>query len=561
MLFMKNRISTLIAALAFVATGAQAQWTPNDKDFTVVGRDSIYGQTLMKTARTADGSIVLTYVNTPNGILTYKDPDYGYWLYMQVFDKNGNPMLSQDGKDGKIICGRPTMSWITDHSSVLGPDGNVYMTYSDTRNDPTKSSCENFMYCYNTKGEPVWSADGIKIESVAKRPSYSDIAPTLCVSGSNIYTTIEHTENFKVKADSTNWQPSPWGDPDEEMPDSIDSSESEYQLMRYKSDGSKAWAEPMHIQASTIWTYPAPDGDLYLLYVNAGSGIDARRIDASGKDVWAKPVNVESEAVTGGFYTPEPTVEPDGNGGLVLAYRVLTNFSGYIVTNRLTADGTVYDEHLVVNGTEDGDGDNTKIALNGDKVFVAFSYGHSENSDKSLWVNQLSLDGDYTWEGDSLLGYPLDNNDMWGFTPVKVIPQKDGWVLLYGDITSYSGANFYVCKIAFDGKEMWRRQIAEDDFKSSGFSVVSDDKNAYIFYTCDKEIGDDYQEVTGDGGMRVMCVDITGGSTTGIGGISDSNATATRSLYNAQGMRMQNMNASGLYIVKEGGKTVKVMKK
>lgn len=555
---MKNRISTLIAALAFAATGAQAQWTPSDKDYTVVGRDSIYGQSIMKTARTADGSIVLTYVNHPSGILTYKDPNFGYWLYMQVFDKNGNPQLSQDGKDGKVISGHSTKSWITDYSAALGSDGNMYMTFSDTRNDPTKSVCDNYMYCYNLKGEPVWSADGIKLESVAKRASYEDIAPTLCVSGSNIYTTLAHTETFKVKADSTNWEPNPWDDDDQEMPDSVDSYESEYQLMRYNTDGSKAWTEPLHLAYSTIWTYPAPDGDLYLLYVNAGSGIDARRIDANGHDVWAEPVNVESGAVTGSYYTTAPTVEPDGNGGLVLAYRVISGMSGYIVTNHLTADGTVYDEHLVVNGTEDGDGNNPKIALNGDKVFVAFSYKYTNDN---LWVNQLSLDGDYTWEGDSLLGYVLDENDDMGLNPVKVIPQKDGWVVLYGNLTSWNAANFYVSKIGFDGKEMWRKQIAEDDMKSSGFSVVSDDKNAYIFYTCDKEIGDDWQEITGDGGMRVMCVDITTGSTTGIDRTISTDATAIRSLYNAQGMRMQNMNASGLYIVKEGAKAKKVLKK
>lgn len=548
---MKNKISTLFVALAF-ASSAQAQWTTDDKAFTIVGQDSIYGQCVLKTVRTNDGKTVLTWLNTPKN-LNYNDPNFGYYLYMQTFDANGKPML---GKNGKLISQKPTMSYVTNYGLQLTANGNVVISYSDSRNIPDHSSVDNFLYCYTPEGEPVWDKDGIKIQSATSRPNYHDMVPTLCVSGNSLYGMIDHVEDFKIKADSTNWQPNPWIE-DDVMPDSIDAQYSEYQIMRYADDGSRAWTSPVSVPSTDVWTYAAPDDGLYILYVNKGYGLDARRIDKDGKDVWAEPVNVESGAITSGSFTDAPAVVADGKGGLMLAYRKLLSYSGYIVANHLAADGTVYDDEFIINGTQDGDGAGPMIAVGGNKMFAAFSL--TDVSDKqNVWVNQIDIDGDYTWEGDSLLGYSYAKNDMWGFKVVKTIAQNDGWVMLYGDAQSWNGANFYAVKIGFDGKTMWKKQIAEDDFKSSGFAIVNDDNNAYIFYTCDKEIDDDWQEIPGDGGMRVMCVDITGKST-GINHVNTAN-TATKTIYTAGGVKVGSMNRHGIYIVNEGGVQRKVVK-
>lgn len=549
---MKYRISTLILTLAFAAC-AQAQWTPDDMDYRIVGQDSIYGQSQMKVLRTADGKTVLTWLNTPKDG-NYSDPDFGYYLYMQTFDADGKPLL---GKNGKIISQQPTKSYTTDYGMQLTADGNIVISYTDTRHDTTeKQKGENYIYCYTPQGEPVWDKDGIEIVSETSRPNYRDIVPTLCVSGSSLYGMIDHVEEYKVKADSTNWEPSPWY-PDEEMPDSVDMTSTDYQIMRYADHGTQAWASPIRLAADDVWTYAAPDDGLYIIYVNKGYGLDARRIDKDGHDVWTEPVNVESGTVTNGSYTTPPTVVSDGKGGLMLVYRKLLSYSGYLVANHLTADGKVYDEEFILNGTQDGDSNNPVIAVNGDRLFTAFSY--TPDYGQNLWINQCDIDGDYTWEGDSLLGYSYDANDMWGMKAVDVIAQNDGWVLLYGNAQSWNGANFYVAKIDFNGNTVWKKQIAENDFKSSGFAVTHDDHNAYIFYTCDQEIGDDWEEIPGKGGMRVMCVDITG-TPTGISAISNTVKTG-KSVYNANGMRVDAMSQPGLYIVREGNTTRKIVKK
>lgn len=552
-----NRISTLITVLVLSASAAQAQWVPDDKAYTVVGKDSIYGQSGLKTLRTDDGKIVLTWLNHPTDV-SYKDPNYGYHLYMQTFDKDGHSLL---GKEGKVIVGRSTRSWYTDYSLEMAPDGNILISYSDTRYDPDKQNVGNYLYCYTTEGEPVWSEDGIVAAAVFPTlygHTFSSLCPLVCVSGKNIYGTIVANDDYKVKADSTNWQPSPWF-PDEEMPDSIDVHDANFQVMRYNADGTYAWANTKTINTGSAWAYSGPDGGLYIVYVNGGYGLSAILIDQDGNDVWKEPVSVVKETIGTSSYTTPPTVVPDDNGGLMLTYRVLKNYGGYIACNHITRDGKVYEESLLANGTTDGDSNLPAIAVNGERAFVAFNY-KDETSTSNLWINQLDIDGDYTWEGDSLLGYSLDNNESWGLKPVKIIPQSDGWVLLYGNLQSWNGANFYISKIDFEGKELWRKQIAESDFKSSGFSVVNDDKYVYIFYTCDMEIGDDWEQIPGEGGMRVMCVDISNVET-GINSLNSNTTKTSRAIYNAQGVLVDNMNDAGLYIVRENGTTRKIMKK
>lgn len=552
-----NRISTLITALVLSASATHAQWVPDDKAYTVIGKDSIYGQSGLKTIRTGDGKIVLTWLNHPTDI-SYEDPNYGYYLYMQTFDKDGHSLL---GKEGKVIVGRSTRSWCTDYSLEMAPDGNILISYSDTRNDPDKQNVGNYLYCYTTEGEPVWSENGIVAATVFPTlagHTFSSLCPLVCVSGKNIYGTIVANDDYKVKADSTNWQPSPWF-PNEEMPDSIDAQDANFQVMRYNADGTYAWANTKTINTGSAWAYPGPDGGLYIVYVNGGYGLSAILIDQDGNDVWKEPVCVVKETIGTSSYTTPPTVVPDDNGGLMLTYRVLKNYGGYIACNHITRDGKVYEESLLANGTTDGDSNSPAIAVNGERAFVAFNY-KDETSTQNLWINQLDIDGDYTWEGDSLLGYSLDNNESMGLKPVKIIPQSDGWVLLYGNLQSWNGANFYISKIDFGGKELWRKQIAESDFKSSGFSVVNDDKNVYIFYTCDMEIGDDWEKIPGKGGMRVMCVDISNVET-GINSLNSNPTKTSRAIYNAQGVLVDNMNDAGLYIVRENGTVRKIMKK
>lgn len=546
--------SALMALLA--ASSVFADWKPSDTSYTVLADYNVYGQGQMKTLRAADGTIVHTWLQTADS-LSYNDPQFGYYLHMQIFDPQGNALF---GNDGVLVSQQPTLTYTTDYDVKFAENGDVLLAYWDVRRDTVnRLQGDAYVYRYNLKGEPVWAATGVKVPQRVFRNGGHLIAPQLAVAGSNIYFSSVYVEYYKEKATEDNWEPSPWF-PDEQMPDSVDLSYSEYQIQLLDNDGQTQWEQPLTLQTDGLQIYPC-SSDLYLLFANDSLGLSARRIDATAADVWKDSVVVEPEALTSSSYFPEITVEPDGEGGLSLFYRKLYGWTGYMAMNRLRPDGTVLPEAVSLNASVDGDGDNVKAAVNRGKALTAWSYVASSTS-KQLCVNLLSTDGASLWTGERQNGYALGENELWGFTAVKVIPRVDGWVLLYGESTSWNGANFYATKIDDEGNTVWKKQLLEDGMTSSGFSVVSDDTRAYIFYTCDREIGDDWEEEPGEGGMRVLCVDITdaGNVATNID-LPATDGDQSPRFYTLQGQQLPAAPTSGVYIVRQGGKAHKVVVK
>ena len=71
--------------------------------------------------------------------------------------------------------------------------------------------------------------------------------------------------------------------------------------------------------------------------------------------------------------------------------------------------------------------------------------------------------------------------------------------MLYGDCTNWNIAIFNAQKIDNDGKTVWIRQLGQEDFVSTGISILYDDSKTYIFYTYE-------DENSGIGGMNVLCI-------------------------------------------------------
>ena len=202
--------------------------------------------------------------------------------------------------------------------------------------------------------------------------------------------------------------------------------------------------------------------------------------------------------------------------------------------NHLQPNGEVLREPVSCNNTTDGNAGEAVLGVKENSVMVAWEY---EYEAMTMYVNQLSFDGDFMWPGEIAYGQSLDENEMWGFKPVKVIPQADGWVVLYGNVQSWNGANFMVVKIDDMGNIVWTKQILEENFKSNGLSVVYDEKNAYIFYT---------QE---GNGMYVMCVDIAGQGGSSVDEVQVAPITKTE-LFTIDGKRVNEMENGAIYIVR-----------
>ena len=550
---MKRIITLAIAVIACV--GMTRAWTPSDTDYQIVDMDSVYDQAGMKSFILDDGTIYHLWQRTPQGMM-YDEPEYGFYLHMQIFDPAGNAKLD---KEGVLVSAQPTDSWFTDYGAVIADNGDIVIAYYDTRDDESSTNSHIRLYRYDKDGNAVWDADGVPVPATTINEtafnSYEN-APQLIKSDDNLYLSFSHVEQYNVKADSTNWEPS-WWDPDEEMPDSIQLSYYDYRLMCVNNDGTMAWDECKVLDSKSIdMIAPCKDGDFYLLYSNEGAGFDARRINREGNDVWDEPATVEGESLSAGSYTTAPTVLTDEDGGLVLVYRKLMSWSGYVCTNHLTADGTAYETGVSLTGSTDGDCGTWEAELNGDSLLVAWQYKVTEYN---MYANCVNINDNASflwpeWPIDNSKGVSYDTNTEWGMKPVKVIRQSDGWVLLYGNGQSWSGANFMVLKIDDNGNKVWSKQICEDNFKCDGYSVVSDGKYAYIFLTVEQEYGDNWEQVVGDGGMRVMCVDITSNPDAIYEVAVDANGVETR--YDLTGRVVPN-DHKGLQIIKCADGTVK----
>lgn len=549
-----RKLFTLMTVAMLAATGSYADWTPSDKSHVVLTDYNDYGQMQMKTLRAKDGSIVLTWLQY--GDKLYSDPLFGYNVHLQIFDAKGNAKF---GNGGKVVVEQPTLTYTTDYGLQFADNGDILLAYNDVRADTqNRSRGDVYIYRFNMDGEPVWPKHGVKFEAPVFKNGGRVMAPQLAVCGKNIFASGSYVERYREKADSTNWEPSPYF-PDEEMPDSVDLEYSMNMLQCYDADGKALWEKPLEFATERYQIAPC-GSDLYLVYANDSLGLSARRINTAGSDVWENSVVVEAEPLSTGSYFPESVIESDGQDGIMLFYRKLTEWNGYMVMNRLRPDGTTLGQAVILNGSTEGDGNNVEAAVNNGKVMTAWSYSSGNNSN-NLWMNELTTDGAYVWTGDREYGISMGENTQWGFKAVKVIPQSNGWVTLYGDCQSWNGANFMVVKTDDKGDVMWQKQIDEDNMTSTSFSVVYDENRAYIFYTCDREYDENWEEIPDEGGMRVLCVDISDSNNpTVLDGI-ETESSAEIEIYDLQGVKVEQASRPGVYVIRQNGKVRKMMVK
>lgn len=528
-----KKIFTLMM-VALTTTVMMAQWQPSDTEATRLDAEGTTGQVQMKTLRTDDGKIALTWlrVENTNGVYSYK-------LHFQLFDADGNAMF---GDEGIIVCDKPTRSWTTDYGFAMASNGDFLFAYSDIRNDPNEEFVETYLYRYDQQGQPVWGADGILFPAGMIHENafaVEDVAPAICVSGDNIIAAVNHTEYFMEEANEDNWSPSPWF-PNQQMPDSVQVNESAWLVVALNADGTVANETPMSLESRILTMQPAPEGKVYMVYENQILGLEAQLIGADVQNVWEAPVTLEERALSGGMFMPTPLTVINENDNLMLSYRVLADFYGYQVVNILTPEGVTAAEAISLNGSIDGDAGSAAMGAKENRAFVAWEWAYS-GSANYMNVNVIDDNDNYFWTGENTYGVSLDFNDSWGFTPVKVIPVDGGWVVLYGNVTSWNGANFMVVKVDEFGETIWTKQICEDNFKSSGFSVTYDEHYAYIFYTQDPQYDNNYNEIPGSGGMYVMCVLIGEEKPSAINEVQTSTRINTVEIFTVDGRQVNEL--------------------
>ena len=536
-----KKFFTFMVMAVFAMSTMMANWNPSDIDATKLDKEGANGQVQMKTLRTDDGKIILTWLRGER-----ISNVFSYQLHLQLFDANGN---AQFGDEGIIVCDKRTRTWTTDYGLALASNGDILLAYTDIRNDPNEENAETYLYRYSQQGEPVWDADGIlfpsgKIHENAL--SVEDVAPAICVSGNNIFVAANHSEYYMEEANEDNWSPSPWF-PNQQMPDSVLVNNSEWLIVVMDNDGMMRAEAPMSLDSKIVTMNPAPNGNIYLLYNNQELGLDAQLLTHELNNQWEDPVTVEDRPLSSGMFMPTPLTALADDDVLFISYRVLTDFYGFQVVNSLNPNGATAPEGVSLTGHFDGDAGTAQMGVKQDRAFVAWEYAYSA-SEKYMNVNVVDNNNNYFWTDEAMYGLYLDISFDWGFTPVKVIPVSDGWVVLYGISTSWNGATFMVEKLDELGNTVWAKQICEDDFKSSGFSITYDENYAYIFYTQEEEYDDNWDVIPGSGGMYVMCVDIKGDHTA-INEVPTGEGIVSTEIYTIDGRRVNQLE-KGVNIVR-----------
>ena len=490
-----KKLFTLLMLAVFACGTMMANWQPSDTEAIRLDKEDADGQVQMKTIRTPEGKIILSWLRGER-----VDGVFSYRLHLQVFDADGN---AQFGDEGIIVCDKPTRTWTTDYSLELAQNGDILLAYNDVRNDPeNQENTEVYLYRYTQQGEPVWDVDGILFPAELIHENafaVEDVSPKICVSGDNIYVAAMHTEYYREEANEDNWSPSPWF-PNQQMPDSVDVSDNAWLLLLVNDEGELVSEEPLKITSKILVMKPSTDGNIFFIYDNENLSLDAQMVNADLENVWDEVKTIEERPLSSGMYMPTPLAELDDEGGLFLSYRALESFSGYQVLNHLNADGTFLAEAPSCNNSQDGDAGSAYMGVKEDVAFVAWEY---EFSDYFMNVNVLDAVGDFCWPDDYRYG--------------RLVVKMDDF-----------------------GEIMWSKQICEDNFKSSGFSIVYDENNAYIFYTQETQYDDDWNEIPGSAGMYVMCVDISGQSHTAVNEVEAGQPVKTE-IYTLDGRRVNEL--------------------
>ena len=454
------------------STDTGSGWKTSDKDEIILDTMGTSEQVQPKVVKTDDGKIILTWLRSEGADMD--SSDFGYRLHLQIFGKDGKALF---GDEGTIVSDKPTLTWTSDYSLAMAPNGDILIAYWDRRNDPENDEfLEAYIYRYDQEGKPVWSAEGVKVETEkATTDPSSDMSPDICVSGRNIYLGVSHSEGIEFE---------------------------NYQIFRLKEDGTSAWESALKLDGSVAFLAPAKDGDIYVVYGTGSFGLAARMIDSEGKDVWSKPVTIEEKAVGSELYMPAPVTAADEDGSIFISYRRILEVTGFQVINRLSPDGSLMNKAAICDGSEEHDAGSAEMAVYDHKALVVWGNNFGLN-DYHLTANLFDADGNALW-ADKTSVLDLGSNDDWGLAPVKVIPQKEGWVVLYGDATGWNSADFIVRKIDSEGKTSWQRRIGVENMVVSDFAVEYDSSKAYIFYTTESEL-----ESKNSTDLRAMCIDIS----------------------------------------------------
>mgnify|MGYP002855498210 CR=1 FL=1 len=452
---MKKAFMMTIVLLCAVAQGAWAQWQPSDTEYTRLTEEGTSAQYGLHTLATADGKTIVTWV-------VYSRETMGYQLYLQILDAQGYQTFA---KGGITLNSKPTPTDVPNYAIALAPNGDILLAYNDSRDG---HGSRYYLYRYTQTGQPVWSADGVAFQTKSLGSNGDDESATesdcaLVCQGDNIFFAVCRVEEKVIDGSVVN--------------------ERQWQVKVFNANGEVATPEPLCINSLVMYLLPAPDGDVYAIYDTPFYNVLAQRLDATLTDRWDEPVEVDWDALNKDItYRPHVCVDATADGGVAMAYNKVSDSQTVTVFNYLSPDGKVISNSQApaIGDIEDGRVDDFIMATSGNTSIVLYVFAQ-EGIDK-LRYNAIGHDGHYLWDATMTLS---EHDEAYSFEIIDIIPQDDGWVLVYGKGTAYATirSNFYITKIGLDGTTLWTKQILPDEFSMNASNLVTIGQYAHLYFT------------------------------------------------------------------------------
>ena len=490
---------------------AAASWTPSDFGQTNIdcaeeSQDTMsYYDPVM--IRKADGTTLIAYESRGKQI----NPKTGqkmaqpmFYLHYQKLDKDGNKMFPGHGI---LISSQPNLNAsFGEVNMVTLPNGNVVFDYADTRrtSGESESSGENFVgdglkayaYCYTQNGEPVWSPDGVQLpmykhDSVVLGRAY--MGQQIGVSGNNIYFGAVVLEQVN-----------------EQVGDKTLGMYHYYrELVCMDQDGNILAQRVDSVYPSINFAFsPAPNGDMYMLYVREDKGYNAELLGPDLVNKWTDTVRVEDydvirhEGQLNQSYTPDEMVTlSDGSVAMVYYAFPDTQQRSYLVYNRLYPNGDVLG-HVVIGDTIYQHAGHACI-FEGDTLTVFSCQAHIftvMRVEYYLYMNSVKLDGTKL-HPETPYGYWLAEDANNQPKLLGAVKANGNYHLLTSEYDKfYETYRSYCYTVTPDGEKVGRKPILDNN-NINDRAFDSEENLAYILFT---------KGIEGGGlGIWTACVDVT----------------------------------------------------
>ena len=382
----------LFFALAISGLGlANAQWSSDPAENKQLLEESYWST---EFAMRSDGSFFILSVN-PLEDINHVTPILFY------FDKDGNKVW-----DEPIIFDiDSTLTWIkTNTQLMVDNEGNAIVVAQDLCGYQIEKYTA---WKVNPQGEHMWSEDGVNLHGETGMPD-ADVNAALKMTqmpdGSYIFA---------------------W------MGDGI-------MLQKVSSDGQLLWGKGKNIGSGAYpYVFDAGDGDIMVIYQTGG--LEARRLDFEGNDVWPEPVSVFSGELNSQI--PAWTYlkfTPTSDGVIAGYYGFEGTSAHYSMISYIKFDGThafpEADEGLRL-GYSDNFGFSPAVAVDEENqaIYAVWQEYPGAQSIQRMVCQKISMDGELLWDSEGFELMPMESRPV-SYQTVSIGPKG---AILFGVMEQY----------------------------------------------------------------------------------------------------------------------------